>query len=106
MIATAVLVVSLTAAADGLGSHVSGLLTPFPVVTSVIAVFAQREQGLAGAVRTLQGLLTSMSAYASFCVILALTLPRFNVAVAFAMALAGNIVFLILALGWLKRARH
>lgn len=106
ILATAVLVVSLTAAADGLGSHVSGLLTPFPVVTSVIAVFAQRDQGLPGAVRTLQGLLTSMSAYVTFCAIIALTLPRWGIALSFTSALVGNVVFLLIALGWLKRARQ
>jgi len=105
MIATAVLVVTLTAAANGLGSHVSGLLTPFPVVTSIIAVFAQRDQGLPGAVRTLQGLLTSMSAYTSFCVIIALSLTRIGIALSFATALTGNVVLLLLALGWLRRAR-
>ena len=103
MLATALLVISLTAASEGLGSHVSGLLTPFPVVTSVIAVFAQRDQGFAGAVRTLQGLLTSMSAYASFCVILTLTVIPLGTAASFAIALAGNTALLLMALTWLRR---
>jgi hypothetical protein len=103
MIATAALVISLTAAAEGLGSHTSGLLTPFPVVTSVIAVFAQRDQGFPGAVRTLQGLLTSISAYALFCVILALTLVTFGIALSFSVALIGNVAFLLVALAWLQR---
>ena len=104
MLATAVLVIGLTTTANGLGSHMSGLLTPFPVVTSVIAVFAHRDQGFPGAVRTLQGLLTSMSAYTAFCVILTLTLAPFGVALSFATALVGNVVFLLVALAWLKRS--
>jgi hypothetical protein len=103
MITTAILVISLTTAANGLGSHISGLLTPFPIVTSVVAVFAQRDQGLTGAVRTLQGLLAAMSAYAVFCVVLTLTLDRWSIAVAFAAALLANIAFLYLILLRLKR---
>jgi hypothetical protein len=98
MMATAVLVMSLTTAARGLGAQRSGLLTSFPVVTSVVAVFAQRDQGFAGAVRTLQGLLASMSAYSVFCLILSLTLGRWGIIAAFATAIVANVIFLFLAL--------
>ena len=103
MIATAILVIALTEAAAGLGSHVSGLLTPFPVVTSVIAVFAQRDQGFPGALRTLQGLLASMSAYVVFCVIVSLTLVRYGIFSAFAWAVIANVTVLFLALARLRR---
>ncbi len=103
MITTAMLVISLTTAASGLGSHISGLLTPFPIVTSVVAVFAHRDQGFAGAVRALQGLIASMSAFAVFCVVLTLTLVGWNVGAAFAAALLANAVFLFLTLLRLKR---
>ena len=93
MLATAILVISLTTASSGLGPHVSGLLTPFPIVTSVVAVFAQRDQGFPGAVRTLQGLLASISAYTVFCVVLRLTLVRWSLGAAFAAALLANILF-------------
>ena len=105
MVATACLVIGLTEGANGLGSHMSGLLTPFPVVTSVIAVFALRDQGFAGAVRTLQGLLTSMSSYVVFSVVLALTLTRYGILSAFALALLANGASLFLALLRLRRRR-
>ena len=103
MLATACLVIGLTEAATGLGSHMSGLLTPFPVVTSVIAVFAQRDQGFAGAARTLQGLLTSMTSYAVFCVVLSLTLVPYGILMAFAFALLADVATLFLALLRLRR---
>ena len=103
MAATAVLVVLLTHAASGLGSQLSGLLTPFPVVTTVIAVFAQRDQGYAGAMRTLQGLLASMPAFVVFCLVLALILVPFGPWVAFVSAIAGNVVLLSWALTRLRR---
>ncbi len=106
MVATACLVIGLTEAATGLGSHVSGLLTPFPVVTSVIAVFAQRDQGFAGAVRTLEGLLTSMSSYVVFCVVLALTLVGYGILNAFVLALLANVTTLFLALLRLRRLKE
>ena len=106
MATTAVLVFLLTQAASGLGSQLSGLLTPFPVVTSVIAVFAQRDQGYAGAMRTLQGLLASMPAFVVFCLILALVLVPFGLWIAFMSAIAGNVVLLLWALTRLRRHKR
>jgi hypothetical protein len=48
MLATAVLVVSLTGVAHLLGPSLSGLFTPFPVATSVLVVFAHRQGGAGG----------------------------------------------------------
>jgi hypothetical protein len=103
MLATATLVIGLTSAARGIGSHISGLLTPFPVVTSVIAVFAHRNQGFPGAVRTLQGLLTSMSAFVAFCAVLSLTLLHLGIAGAFAAAVLINVLILCMTLLRLRR---
>ncbi len=106
MAATALLVVLLTEAASRLGSQLSGLLTPFPVVTTVIAVFAQRDQGYAGSLRTLQGLLASMPAFVTFCLILAITLVPFGPWLGFATAIAVNLTLQLLALARLRRARE
>jgi hypothetical protein len=103
MAATALLVVVLTQAASGLGSQLSGLLTPFPIVTTIIAVFAQREQGYPGAMRTLQGLLSSMPAFIVFCLVLALILVPFGPWVAFTSAIAGNVLLLFWALTRLRK---
>ena len=103
MAATAVLVVILTTAASGLGSQLSGLLTPFPVVTTVIAVFSQRDQGYTGALRTLQGLLASMPAFVTFCLVLALALVPLGPWLAFASAIGVNVLLQMLALTRLRR---
>jgi hypothetical protein len=81
----------------------SGLLTPFPIVTTVIAVFSQRDQGYAGALRTLQGLLASMPAYVTFCLVLALALVPFGPWIAFASAIGVNVLLQMLALTRLRR---
>lgn len=106
MAATAVLVLMLTTAASGLGSQLSGLLTPFPVMTTVIAVFAQREQGYAGALRTLQGLLASMPAFVTFCSLLAIALVPFGPWLGFASAVGGNLALQLWALARLRRGRE
>jgi hypothetical protein len=103
MAATALLVLALTTAASGLGSRLSGLLTPFPVVTTIIAVFAQRDQGYAGALRTLQGLLASMPAFVTFCLVLALTLVPLGPWLSFASALGVNVGMQMFALARLRR---
>jgi hypothetical protein len=106
MAATALLVVLLSETASHLGSQLSGLLTPFPVVTTVIAVFAQRDQGYPGARRTLQGLLASMPAFVTFCLVLALTLVPFGPWLGFASAIAVNVALQSWALARLRHARE
>ena len=70
--ATALLVVGLTSTASALGPSVSGLLTPFPVATSVVVAFTQSQAGRDAAIRTLRGYLTGLPGFAAFFVIVAL----------------------------------
>lgn len=84
-VATAFVVV-LTAAAPLLGARLAGLLAPFPLYATVLAVFAHRIQGSGPAVGVLRGLLLGLFAFASFFLTLALLLPE-GVAVAFAAAI-------------------
>lgn len=87
IVATAAIVVTLTALADVLGPRLSGLLTPFPVATSVLVAFFHREQGGAGAVRILRGLLTALFGFAGFCAVLSLTVVPWGLAGGFGAAL-------------------
>jgi hypothetical protein len=82
------LVLALTAAAGWLGSRVSGLLAPFPVIASVLAVFTHTQRGHGEVLRLLRGLLLGYAAYALFCFTLALTLRSLGTAGAFALATA------------------
>lgn len=70
--ATVVLVVALTSAASALGPTVSGLLTPFPVATSVVMAFTIAQGGADAAARTLRGYLTGLPGFTSFFVLVAL----------------------------------
>jgi hypothetical protein len=81
------LVLALTAAAGWLGPQVSGLLAPFPVIASVLAVFTHSQRGHPEVLRLLRGLLLGYAAYALFCFALALTLRPLGTAAAFAVAI-------------------
>jgi hypothetical protein len=88
MCSAAALVFALTAAADRLGPALSGLLTPFPVATAIIAGFTHAQQGSGAVVRFLRGYMPSLCSFAIFCFVLALTLPRVSAPLSFAAALA------------------
>jgi len=86
------LVFSLTAAADRLGSSVSGILTPFPVATAILAGFTHAQRGSAACVEFLRTYTPGLCGFAVFCVMLALTLPHLPIAASFSVALATQLV--------------
>jgi len=70
--ATAALVIALTGVASAVGPTLSGLLTPFPVATSVVVAFTLSQAGEGAAVGTLRGYLTGLPGFAAFFVVVAL----------------------------------
>ena len=69
--ATAALVVALTTAAGDLGAAVTGVLTPFPLATSVLVAFTAAQAGAGPAQRTLAGYVTGLFGLASFLALIA-----------------------------------
>jgi hypothetical protein len=86
MAATALLVLSLTGTAKALGPSWSGVLTPFPVATSVLAGFAHLKGGPAAASKFLGGSLAGMFGFSSFCAVLSCTLVPWGLAGGFLAA--------------------
>jgi hypothetical protein len=84
----AAMVLALTGVAAGLGPELSGLLAPFPIITSVLAAFTHAQRGPADTVRLLRGMLVGFVAFALFCFVAAAALPGTTVLVAFAAASA------------------
>jgi hypothetical protein len=87
VVATA-FVVALTEAAATLGPRLAGLLAPYPLYASVLAVFAHRVEGGASAVAVLRGLTLGLFSFAGFFLAVALLVEPEGIAVAFAAALA------------------
>jgi hypothetical protein len=71
---TAVLVITITTAADTVGPAVSGVLTPFPIATSVLAAFSLAHDGPRAAAATLRGFVAALPAFAAFFFIVAVVL--------------------------------
>jgi hypothetical protein len=88
MVAATALVIALTEAAPLLGPRVAGLVTPFPLYATVLAVFSHRSQGTESAVGVLRGLLLGLFAFAGFFVTFALLLETRGIALAFLAAIA------------------
>ena len=73
-VSTAVLVFTITTAADTLGPAVSGVLTPFPVATSVLAAFALAREGPAASASVLRGFVSALPVFAGLLFAAALAL--------------------------------
>jgi hypothetical protein len=82
------LVLALTAVSGWLGPQLSGLLAPFPIITTVLATFTHAQRGTGELLRLLRGLVGGFGAFALFCFTLALSLHRLDTAAAFALATA------------------
>jgi hypothetical protein len=86
MAATAALVTALAACASLFGALVGGMLAALPVLASVLAVCAHRQQGPGTALALLRGMLVGMTGFVAFCEILALALVAHGKAEAFLLA--------------------
>lgn len=101
------LVLALTALAERLGPHLSGLLAPFPVIASVLSVFTHILHGEEDVARILRGFVIALSAYAMFCFTVAASLRPLGTAFGFALATAVALATqaLVLTLVWRSRGR-
>ena len=86
MLAAAILLLVLTTIAPLLGPMLSGLLTPFPVVTTILAVFIHRGEGAAAVARFLWGMLIGLFTFAVFFIVVSLTLAHSGTGIAFTLA--------------------
>jgi hypothetical protein len=86
MVLTAVLVVSLTAAASHLGPVVGGVLAALPALASILAVFTHEQHGPEALVLLLRGMLSGMAGFDVFCAVVAVLVDRAGVAATFAAA--------------------
>jgi len=86
MVAATSMVVAITAAAASLGPQLSGLLTPFPVYTTVLAVFTHAFQGSGAATGLLRGVQAGLFTFATFFFVVAGTLETKGLLTAFGLA--------------------
>ncbi len=103
MVSTATIVLTLTGLAAWLGPALSGLLTPFPVASTVLVVFGHRQQGPVAAVRVLRGLIGGLFGFVGFCTVLSAMLENWGDPLAFGAAFATAGVFQMALFGVVMR---
>lgn len=104
MVAGAALTLAVTWAGSVVGERWTGLLSVFPLLGSVLAVFSHRTYGAAYAAVILRGLALGMYSFAAFCVALSLALPRLGVAGGFVAAVAVALAAQVVTKGLVDRA--
>lgn len=87
MLAAAALVGTLASVAQSLGTGWTGLLTPFPVATTVLVTFAHAQGGPASVARLLKGFLPALGALVLFFAVLAVTLTSMGAVASFGLGL-------------------
>lgn len=85
-LAALALLLALTGVSGALGPHLSGLLAPFPIITSVLAVFTHGHGGTAPLILLLRSFLIGFYSFAGFCFTVAVALPALTAAAAFGLA--------------------
>ncbi len=97
------LVLAITEFAATLGPGVSGTVTTYPLISTLLAVSVHRAAGAGAAIAVYRGLLAGLFALMGFACTLVLVLSRVPIADAFALAL---VLTLTIQLGSLPLARR
>jgi len=100
MLAGAAFTLAVTALAAAIGPSWSGMFAVFPVITIVMSVFSHRASGPAYTATLLRAMIWGLYSLASFCLVLAVSLPQLGVAVSFLAAIAAS-----LAVQWALKSR-
>ena len=90
MLVATLFVLVITGLAAVLGPNWSGILTPFPILTSILAIFTHTLQGSDATILTLRGLLIGLFGFTTFLFLQAFLLPEFSVAISFGIAFLVN----------------
>ena len=86
MVLATCLVLAITGFASQLGPTLSGIVTAYPLLSTLLAVFADYAGGGAAAVAVYRGLIVGLFATMGFACTLALVLSRIPIAAAFTLA--------------------
>ncbi len=101
-LAALLLVLAVTIASDALGATLSGQLASFPVLTSVLIVFAHFTSGAVEAQHLIRAFLLGFYGFAVFSLVLAISLRDLETGWSFALATA---VAMVVQLAMTTRAR-
>ena len=86
--ATATLVAIIMLLADVLGPRLSGIISTYPVILSVVASFTHGQSGPDAVLRLLRALMLSLLGFVAFFLVVGYGMPRLGLLPAFALAAA------------------
>jgi len=92
MASATALVILITGAAPFLGPQLTGLLSPFPIYATTLAVFTHRSQGGGEAVKLLRGVVVGSFTFIIFFLILSLTIMTWGVGFSFLLAIGVSLL--------------
>jgi hypothetical protein len=104
MMLAALFVLILTTAANSLGPQLSGLISPFPIFSSIIAPFTHVRQGRAGVSQLLRGIVMGTFGLLAFYLVVYAMLPGLAVGWTYLMATAVAIAVNVIALRFVHQA--
>lgn len=102
MVATGVLVTVLLLLADVMGPQLSGILSTYPVILTVVGTFTHYRWGREAAWRVLRGLTASLVAFVAFFLVVGLALPAAGLVGSYVLA-AGVALLITTGLFFLNR---
>lgn len=102
MVSATALVILITGAAPLLGPQLTGLLSPFPIYATTLAVFTHKSQGGEEAVKLLRGVVIGSFTFIIFFLTLSLTILNWGIALSFLMAIGVSFLTHIVSLQVLR----
>ncbi|OIN58480.1 hypothetical protein BLX24_15650 [Arsenicibacter rosenii] len=87
----------ITGLAELLGPTWSGVLTPFPILTSILAIFSHLLQGSDATVATMRGIVIGLLGFTTFLFLQAFLLREFPVGLSFFLAFLVNAIINVAA---------
>ncbi|QDK78398.1 hypothetical protein EXU85_07180 [Spirosoma sp. KCTC 42546] len=97
MVVATLFVLVITGLASILGPNWSGILTPFPILTSILAIFSHSLQGSNATISTLRGLVIGLLGFTTFLFLQAFLLPSFSITISFGLAFVLNVFINLMA---------
>lgn len=98
------LIFAITEFAPALGPTLSGLLTPFPIYTSVMVTSIHRRQGAESASQFVRGAIVSSYTPALFWLIVGSTIVSWGVGLSYALAITASLVLHYVLLRTLRKS--
>jgi hypothetical protein len=103
MTLAAALVWALASVSAVFGARVSGLLTPFPITSTILLSFIHHDEGPASVDQFVRGLLKGLFSFAVFLLVVGVAIESWSIAATFLAATVITLVFHVGVWWWVQR---